>query len=105
MHMTLENHAGRDVTILCLLQDTVLRDGHGALWTQHVEDNREGLCARGIELSHREKEQTVLTFTPPTDATGSEFTLQIREKSPRREAIFAIQGLKGPSQTAEPITQ
>jgi TolB-like protein len=91
--LTVENRSLRDLKVLCFLQNTLLKDEQGTAWTQGVEDNREGLCTRGIELSPREKEQTVLTFTAPSESTASHFTLHYHEKSPRRDTEFAIDGL------------
>jgi len=94
MDLTIENRSPRDVKLLCLLQDTVLKDDQGGQWAQRVEGNREGLCTRGVELSPREKDRAVLTFTAPADApAGSQFTLSFHEKSPRRDATFTIEGL------------
>lgn len=104
LDVTVENHSPRDLKILCLLHNTVLRDEHGAQWVQNVEDNRDGLCTRGMELSPREKDRAVLTFTAPADAApGTQFTLSYHEKSPRRDAGFFIEGLK-PDATAVPVT-
>lgn len=98
LDVTIENRSLRDMKILCLMQDTLLKDDHGALWVQNVEDNREGLCTRGMELSPREKHHAVLTFTaaaPDSAALASQFTLAYHEKSPRRDAGFFIEGLRG----------
>jgi TolB-like protein len=92
--LTIENRSPRDLKILCLLQGTLLKDDHGAAWTQGIEENREGLCTRGMALSPREKAHTVLTFTAPAGAAGTEFTLHYHEKSPRRDAVFTIDRLK-----------
>lgn len=92
--LTIENTSSRDIKVLCLLQDTVLEDDHGAPWKLEVEDNREGLCTRAIELSPREKDRAVLTFSAPTDASGSQFTFRYHEKAPRLDAQFSIEGLK-----------
>ncbi len=100
--LTIENKSSRDVKVLCLLQDTVLEDDHGALWKLEAEDNREGLCMRGIELSPRIKDRAVLTFSAPTDANGSQFILRYHEKAPRRDALFSIEGLKVESAGASP---
>jgi len=94
LDVTMENRSSRDVKVLCLLHDTVLRDDHGAAWHQGIEENREGLCTRGLELSPRQKEHAILTFTAPPDASASQFTLHYHEKSPRRDAAFTIDGLK-----------
>lgn len=94
LDLTIENRSARDVKILCLLQETTLKDEHGAAWLQGIEENRDGLCTRGLELSPREKEHTVLTFTAPPDAAASQFTLHYHEKLPRRDAEFTIDGLK-----------
>lgn len=94
LDVTVENRSPRDLKILCLLQNTVLRDDHGTQWVQKVEDNREGLCTRGLELSPKEKDRAVLTFTaPPDGVAGTRFTLAYHEKSPRRDAGFFIEGL------------
>ncbi|MDP3090839.1 MAG: FlgO family outer membrane protein [Nitrospira sp.] len=94
MDLTIENRSPRDVKLLCLLQNTVLRDDQGGQWSQSVEGNREGLCTRGIELSPREKDRAVLTFVAPADSTAvSQFTFSFHEKSPRRDATFTIEGL------------
>lgn len=100
--LTIENTSSRDVKIRCLLQDTVLEDDHGAQWKLEVEDNREGLCMRGIELSPREKDRAVLTFSAPTDATGNQFIFRYHEKAPRPDALFSIEGLKTESAGAPP---
>lgn len=92
--VTLENRSGRDLKVLCLLQDTLLKDDHGAAWAQGIEDNRDGLCIRGLELSPRQKARAVLTFTAPSDAMASHFTLHYHEKTPRRDALFTIDGLR-----------
>ncbi|HJT22853.1 MAG TPA: hypothetical protein VJ746_20435, partial [Nitrospira sp.] len=94
LDLTIESKTTRDMKILCMLPETFLRDDQGNVWTQRIEDNREGLCARGLELSPGEKERIVLTFTAPPGTTGSEFALQMHEKSPRRDAVFTIDGLK-----------
>lgn len=95
LDVTVENRSPRDLKILCLMQNTVLRDEHGTQWVQNVEENRDGLCTRGLELSPREKDRAVLTFTAPADAApGSQFTLSYHEKSPRRDAGFFVEGLK-----------
>ena len=94
LDITVENQSPRDLKVLCLLPETLLKDDHGAVWIQGVEDNREGLCTRGLELSPREKERIVLTFTAPPDASASQFTLHYHEKSPRRDIAFTIDGLK-----------
>ena len=93
LDITIENRSPRDLKVLCLMQETILKDDRGAVWPQSVEENRDGLCMRGIELSPREKEQTVLIFTAPPDASASPFTLHYHEKSPRRDAAFTIDGL------------
>jgi TolB-like protein len=92
--LTIENKSSRDVKVLCLLQDTMLEDDHGARWKLESEHNREGLCMRGIELSPRRKGRAVLTFSAPTDATGNQFIFRYHEKAPRLDALFSIEGLK-----------
>lgn len=94
LDLMIENRSPRDLKVLCLLQETMLKDDHGAAWLQGVEENREGLCTRGIELAPRQKERAVLTFTAPPDASASQFTLHYHEKLPRRDAAFTIDGLK-----------
>jgi TolB-like protein len=100
--LTIENKSSRDIKVLCLLQDTVLEDDHGMQWKLAVEDNREGLCMRGIELSPRAKVMTSLTFSAPTDTTESQLTFHYHEKSPRRDALFSIKGLTAESTGAPP---
>lgn len=92
--LTIENRSPRDLKVLCLFEETMLKDEHGAAWHQGIEENRDGLCTRGLELSPREKERAVLTFTAPPDASASQFTLHYHERSPRRDAAFTIDGLK-----------
>lgn len=104
LDLTIENRSPRDLKVLCLLQETMLKDDHGAVWLQGIEDNRDGLCTRGVELSPREKERAVLTFAAPPDATASQFTLHYHEKSPRRDVTFTIDGLKVESAVAAPAT-
>ncbi len=91
---TVANHSTRDLKLLCHLQNTVLKDEHGNVWHQTVEENREGLCTRGIELSPRRKQRVVFMFTQPSDASASEFTLSFHEQLPRRDAVFTIEKLK-----------
>lgn len=94
LDLTIENRSPRDVKILCLLQDTTLKDEHGGQWVLRVEDNREGPCTRGLELSPREKDRAILIFTAPADAqTATQFTLSYHEKLPRRDATVTIDGL------------
>ena len=95
--LTVENISSRDIKVLCLLQHTLLEDSHGALWKLDAQDNREGLCARGLELSPREKDRAVLTFSAPAGTQASHFTLRYHERMPRLDARFSIEGL-----TAEP---
>ena len=102
--LTIENKSSRNIKVLCLLQDTVLEDDQGTQWKLAVENNREGLCMRGIELSPRGKALTVLTFSAPTDATESRLTLHYHEKAPRRDARFSINGLTAESVGAPPAT-
>ena len=102
--LTIENKSSRDVKVLCLLQDTILEDDHGIRWKLEAEDNREGLCVRGIELSPRRKGRAVLTFSAPTDANGSQFTFRYHEKAPRLDALFSIEGLKIEQAEAPPAT-
>ncbi|MGC4096502.1 MAG: hypothetical protein QM706_05245 [Nitrospira sp.] len=92
--LTVENLSQRDVKLLCHLQETLLLGEHETVWHQTIEDNREGLCARGIELSPHRKERTVLTFTGSPETSPSQFALHFREKLPRRDALFVIEGLK-----------
>jgi hypothetical protein len=80
----------------------MLEDDHGARWKLESENNREGLCMRGIELSPRKKDRAVLTFSAPTDANGSQFIMRYHEKAPRRDALFSIEGLKFESAGAPP---
>ena len=94
MDLTVENLSRRDVKLLCHLQETLLTDDQGAVWHQGIEDNREGLCTRGIELSPRQKERAVLTFTGSPKTATTQFTLHVRETLPRRDASFVIDGLK-----------
>jgi len=95
--LTIESKSSRDVKVLCLLQDTMLEDDHGARWKLEAENNREGLCTRGIELSPRGKGRAVLTFSAPTDANGKQFIFRYHETAPRRDALFSIEGLKAES--------
>jgi TolB-like protein len=94
LDVTIENRSPRDLKILCLLQETLLKDDHGAAWVQGIEENRDGLCTRGLELAPREKARAVLTFTAPAESSAFEWTLHYREKSPRRDATFAIDRLR-----------
>ena len=98
--LTIENVSSRDVKVLCLLQDTMLEDDHGAQWKLEAKNNREGLCMRGVELAPREKDRGVLTFSAPADADGNQFILRYHEKAPRRHAQFSIEGLKIESSAA-----
>jgi hypothetical protein len=91
---TVENRSTRDLKLLCHLQDTFLKDEQGTAWPQGVEDNREGLCTRGLELSPRRKQRAVFTFTPSSEASATQFALHFHEKLPRRDATFVIDGLK-----------
>ena len=98
LDVTVANHSTRDLKLLCHLQNTVLKDEHGSVWHQTVEQNREGLCTRGIELSPHRKQRVVFIFTQPSEGAGSEFTLSFHEQLPRRDALFTINELKlGPT--------
>ncbi len=102
LDVTIENHSLRDLKLLCHLKETLLRDEHGTIWHQAVEDNREGPCTRGLELSPRRKQRAVLIFTAPVEGPATQFTLHFYEKLPRRDASFAIDGLTlGP--TRDPV--
>lgn len=90
---TIENHSSRDLKLLCHLQDTLLKDEHGTIWHQGVEENREGLCTRGIELSPRRKGRAILAFRGTSDAAATQFTLHFHEKLPRQDASFTIDRL------------
>ncbi len=92
--LSVENLSRRDLKLLCHLQDTLLTDEHRTAWHQGIEDNREGLCTRGIELSPRQKERAVMTFTGSPETATVQFTLHFREKLPRRDASFIIDGLR-----------
>ena len=92
--LTVENLSRRDLKLLCHLQETLLKDEHGTAWHQGVEDNREGLCIRGVELSPHRKERAVLTFTGSPETAATQFTLHFHEKLPRRDSSFIIDGLK-----------
>lgn len=100
--LTVENLSRRDVKLLCHLQDTLLKDEHGTAWHQGVEDNREGLRTRGVELSPR-KERAVLTFSGSPETVATQFVLHFREQLPRRDATFVIDALKvaSPSEPAQ----
>lgn len=100
--LTIENKSSRDIKVLCLLQDTVLEDDHGTRWKLEVEDNREGLCMRGIEISPRGKVMTVLTFSAPADIHEGQLNFHYHEKAPRRDALFSIKGLNIESAGAPP---
>ncbi len=92
--LTIENHSPRDLKLLCHLQDTLLKDDHGTAWHQGVEENREGLCTRGLELFSHRKERAILTFTGSPHVSVTQFTLHFHEKLPRRNVSFVIDGLK-----------
>lgn len=93
LDVTIDSHASRDMKLLCQLQETVLKDEQGSTWHQTVEDNREGLCTRGLELSPGRKRRAVLVFTAPEEGSATQFTLHFYEALPRRSASFAISGL------------
>lgn len=103
LHLTVENLSPGELTVSCLLQDTMLKDDHGGTWLQGIEENREGVCTRGLDLAPRRKAHTVLTFTAPPDATASQFTFQYYETSPRPDAVFTIEGLKAGPGGAAPV--
>jgi TolB-like protein len=93
LDVTIENHSLRDLKLLCHLKETLLKDEHGTTWHQTVEDNQEGPCTRGLELSPRRKQRAVLIFTAPEEGPAAQFTLYFYEKLPRRDASFTIAGL------------
>jgi hypothetical protein len=95
--LTIENKASRDIKVLCQLQDTLLEDDRGGQWKLEVENNREGLCMRGIEIPRRGKGRAVLTFSAPTDEPGNQVIFRYHEKSPRPGALFSIEGLTAES--------
>jgi hypothetical protein len=76
LEMTLENRSPRDIKIHCRLQDTYVKDASGAEWRQDVSASRDGLCVRGIEQQ-----------------PGPPLSLHFHETSPRRDAVFSIEGL------------
>ncbi|HSQ91968.1 MAG TPA: FlgO family outer membrane protein, partial [Nitrospiraceae bacterium] len=100
--LTIENKPPRDIKVLCQLQDTLLEDDHGVQWKLEVEDNREGLCMRSIEIPRRGKGRAVLTFSAPTDETGSQVIFRYQEKAPRPDALFSIESLKAESAGTPP---
>lgn len=102
--LTIENKSSRDIKVLCQLQDTLLEDDHGGQWKLEVENNREGLCMRGIEIPRRGKGRAVLTFSAPTDEPGSQVIFRYHEKSPRPDALFSIEGLKAESAGTPPAS-
>lgn len=92
--LTVENTSARDIKVLCLLQDTRLEDEQGLPWKLEAEHNREGLCARAMELAPKEKSRAVLTFSAPAGhANGNRFILHYRERAPRQDARVTIEGL------------
>lgn len=93
LDVTIENRSWRDLKLLCHLQETLLKDEHGTIWRQAIEDNREGLCTRGLELSPRRKRRTVLIFTASAEGPATQFALHFYETLPRRDASFTIDGL------------
>ena len=98
LEVTIENHSSRDLKLLCRLQDTVLKDEQGTTWYQAVEDNREGLCTHGLELSPGRKRRAVLTFAASPEGSATQFSFHFHELLPRRAASFTIDGLKlGPT--------
>jgi TolB-like protein len=93
LDVTIENQSLRDLKLLCHLQETLLKDEHGTTWHQAVEDNREGPCTRGLELSPRRKQRAVLIFTTSAEGPATQFTLHFYEQLPRRDESFTIDGL------------
>jgi TolB-like protein len=93
LDVTIENHSLRDLMLLCQLQDTILKDEHGTIWHQAIEDNRESLCTRALELLPRRKRRALLIFTASAEGSATQFTLHFHEKLPRRDASFTIDGL------------
>lgn len=105
LEMTLENRTAHGIKIHCQLQDTYVKDDRGAEWRQNVSESRDGLCVRGMELSPGKKAQVLLSFPIRDRVPGSTLSLHFHETSPRRDAVFAINGLKlqdpGPPSNAE----
>lgn len=104
LHGTIESRSSRGIKLLCQLHETMLTDQEGTTWHQAVEDNREGLCTRGLELSPHQKRRAVFIFTAPEERSATQFTLHFSEKLPRRAASFTIDGLTvgpppGPTET------
>jgi hypothetical protein len=93
LEMTLENRSPRDIKIHCRLQDTYVKDASGAEWRQDVSASRDGLCVRGIELLPGKKAHTVLSFPIQEQQPGPPLSLHFHETSPRRDAVFSIEGL------------
>jgi TolB-like protein len=102
--LTIENKSSRDIKVLCQLQGTLLEDDRGGQWKLEVENNREGLCMRGIEIPRRGKGRAVLTFSASTDEPGSQVIFRYHEKSPRPDAQFSIEGLKAELAGTPPAT-
>ena len=90
---TIESRSSRGIKLLCQLHETMLTDQEGTIWHQGVEDNREGLCTRGLELSPHQKRRAVLIFTAPEARSATQFILHFSEKLPRGAASFTIDGL------------
>lgn len=93
IEMTLENRSARDIKIHCRLQDTYVKDEHGTEWRQDVSASRDGLCVRGIELLPGKKAHTMLSFPIQKQQPGPTLSLHFHETSPRRDAVFSIDGL------------
>jgi hypothetical protein len=100
LEAAIENRSPHRVKVLCHLQDTVLKDDHGAAWTQAPEDDPEGLCQRGLDIAAGDIRHAVLTFHGPVGTEPTEFTLYFHERSPGRDTRFTIERLTADSRAA-----
>ena len=65
MELLIENLSSRALRVSCVLRETYVMDQAGTRWPQDIEQNREGLCVRGLALPPDAKQRARLTFSTP----------------------------------------
>ncbi len=87
------NRSSHPIKLGCQLRDTYLLDEHGEQWPQDIEQSRETLCTRGMELYPRKGQPARLLFSVPRTSTTGPLTLHYHETSPRPDRVVSLDGL------------
>lgn len=94
LDLLVENLSSKHLRVSCLIRETYLRDETGVEWRQDVEQNREGICVRGLTLMPASKQRTTMEFTATGPNSGKVLSLRYHEAEPRRDFVFTINGIK-----------